>query len=190
MKLKNRYYLLRHGETIYQTKKKHLIYPFPEPSPIKLTGRGQKQIGAAAKKLKGKSIDAIYSSDYFRTRQTSGIVAKELGTRVIFDKRLREINMGVFRGGLLIEYHDFFSDVKQRFTKRVPKGESWNDVKKRLSYFLKDVEKKRERERILIVSHADPLWLLWGVAQGKQNRELLGLRKRISPRPGGLLGPL
>ena len=79
MKLKNRYFLLRHGQTIYQVKKRKMIYPWPEINPIKLTKKGEKQIKKVAKILKNKKIDLIYSSDIYRTKQTARIVAKELG---------------------------------------------------------------------------------------------------------------
>lgn len=89
---------MRHGQTIYQTEKKGWIYPpFPEKPAIKLTKKGEKQIKIAAKKLKKEKIDLIFSSDFFRTRQTVEIVEKELGIRVRFDKRLRDGNLGIYR---------------------------------------------------------------------------------------------
>ena len=75
---KNKYYILRHGETIYQTEKKKMMYPWPESEPVLLTKNGLSQIKKVAKSLKNKKIDLIYSSDASRTRQTAEIVAREL----------------------------------------------------------------------------------------------------------------
>lgn len=167
MKLRNHYFILRHGETIYQTKKKNLIYPpFPEKPPIKLTKKGEKQVKSASRNLKKLGISLIFSSDFFRTRQTAGIVAKYLDIHKInFDKRLRDINLGIYYGRTKSEFYKKFPIYsKVRFYKRPPQGESWLDSRKRVMAFLKDVDKKYRDKTILIVSHGDPLWLLeWAV---------------------------
>lgn len=108
MKFKNHYFLLRHGQTPYQRDedKKGILYPYPEDPPIEITEEGKKQIEEAAEKLKktcpepSRRIDLIFSSDFFRTQQTAGIVSKGLGLEINFDKRLRDLNMGEFHGGL------------------------------------------------------------------------------------------
>ena len=171
--MENEYLILRHGETIYQIKKKNMTYPWPEKSPIKLTKRGQKQIREIAKKLKKEKINLIYSSDVFRTRQTAKIVAKELGLKVIFDKRLRDINLGIYQNRPKKEFYQDFPNLKERFSKKPKGGESWSECKKRILNFLKDIDKKYKDKTILIVSHGDPLWLLEGIVKGMTNQELL-----------------
>lgn len=171
--MNNQYFILRHGETIHQTKKKNMTYPWPEKSPIKLTKRGQKQIREKAKRLKKRKIDLIYSSDVFRTRQAAEIVAKELGLKVIFDKRLWDINLGIYQDRPKKEFYQDFPNPKERFYKKPEKGESWSDVKKRIISFIKEIEKKHRDKTILIVSHGDPLWLLEGAVKGMTNQELL-----------------
>ena len=124
-KLNNSYFILRHGQTIHQTKKKPQIYKWPDKPPVKLTEKGVKQIKKVAKKLKKEKIDLIYSSDIYRTRQSAGIVAKELGLKVKFDKRLRDINLGIYRGGFKKDFYQDFPDPEERFSKKPPRGESW-----------------------------------------------------------------
>jgi broad specificity phosphatase PhoE len=159
--MRNKYFLLRHGETIYQVKKRKMIYPWPEKKPIKLTKNGQKQIKKAAKILKKKKIDLIYSSDIFRTRQTAGIVAKELGKKTLFDKRLRDVNLGIYNGKTKEEFFKYFPrDSRERFYKRPKNGESWSDCQKRMLNFLKETDKKYKGKNILIISHGDPFMLL------------------------------
>ena len=193
MKLKNRYFILRHGQTIYQTEKKDFIYPseakggeermffdyppFPEKPPIKLTKKGEGQIKKIADLLKKKKIHLIYSSDFFRTKQTAGIVARELGLKIIFDKRLRDINLGIYRGGMKEKfYQDFQKYSEKRFYKRPFRGESWSDTRKRMTNFLKDIDKRYKGKKILVISHGDPLWLLEGAAKNWSIEKLLKIK--------------
>jgi isoleucyl-tRNA synthetase len=173
--MNNKYILLRHGETIYQTKKNDFLYPWPD-FVTSLTKRGKNQIEVAADKLKSKNITLIYSSDFLRTRQTAKIVAKKLDLRVKFDKRLRDINWGIYQDGPVEDYCQFFSSKKQKFSKRPPKGESWRDVRKRALDLIKDIEKENKNETVLIISHGDPLWLLIGAMKGLNEDELLKKR--------------
>ncbi|MFC1630042.1 histidine phosphatase family protein [Patescibacteria group bacterium] len=176
-KLKNRYLILRHGETSQQAKRSAYTYKWPDNPPTRLTKRGEKQIREAAKRLEKEGINFMFSSDLFRTRQTSKIVSERLGIKPKFDKRLRDINLGVFSGKLKKDFYKAFPDVKKRFVQRPKNGESWNDVKKRVFEVIKEIEKKHKDKKILIVSHGDPLWLLEGIAKGSIEKELLSVKK-------------
>lgn len=174
MKLKNKYFLLRHGQTIYQTKKKNLVYPRSNKSKVNLTKRGENQVKKAAQELKKQKIDLIFTSDFFRTRQTAKITAKELKLEVNFDKRLRDLDWGVYRGVPKKEVYCYFSrHPGHRFYQRPPQGESWSDCKKRMINFIKEIDKKYKNKNILIISHGDPLWLLEGAVKELTNKELL-----------------
>lgn len=172
--MNNDYFLLRHGETIYQTQKRAWVYDWSKIVP--LTKKGEKQIGAVAKKLKKVKINLIFSSDLFRTQQTAEIVAKELGLKVNFDKRLRDINLGVYQGRKKQEFYKDFPKTEARFSKAPPGGESWQDCQKRLLDFIKEIDQQHQGKKILIVSHGDPLWLLEGAFAGLNNKELLETR--------------
>lgn len=176
--MRNKYILLRHGETIYQAKGSDDLYSRAEQSTLSLTDKGKKQIKIAVEEFNDKKVDLIYSSDYFRTRQTAEIIVKKLGREVKFDKRLRDTNFGIFSGGTGEEYRKFFSSKKQRFSKKIPKGENWRDVKKRVVSFIKDIEKKHKNKTILVISHADPVWLLAGFLKGLTEKELLKRRDK------------
>lgn len=178
MRLKNHYFLLRHGQTVYQTEKSDVLYPNPENPPVELTDEGKRQIESAAKELKNNGINLIFSSPFFRTQQTAEIVAKELGLEINFDARLRDLNIGKFHGGPKEDYKNFFLEKRERFFKRPPGGENWRDVIKRLISFLNEVETKYQGNNILIISHGDPLWLLAGTLKGiKKEEEFLDIRK-------------
>jgi len=171
----NNYFILRHGDTTHHLKNKGMTYFkwLDTNPPVKLTKKGVNRIKIVANKLKKEKINLIYSSDIFRACQTAKIVSKILGIKVIFDKRLREINLGVYHGRPKKELYNDFPRIIERFKKRPLKGESWNDVRKRLKSFLKDIEKKHKNKKILIVSHGDPLWLFEGIIKKMTNKELL-----------------
>lgn len=189
MKLKNRYFLLRHGETIYKAKKKEFTYPpLPKNIAVKLSNKGKKQIKVTAKKLKKAGIDLIFSSDFSRTKQTAKIVDKELGIgKVYFDKRLRDVNLGIYHGRLIKDfYRDFPVDSKNRFNKKPKKGETWNEVRKRMLSVFKEIERRYKRKTILIVSHGDPLWLLEGAIKNWPIAKLLRERQNNYIKVGEL----
>ena len=169
----NKYFILRHGQTAYQSEKKKILYDWPGLNSFPLNEKGEKKIKKEAKKLKNKKIDLIFASDTLRTRQTAEIVAKELGLKINFDQRLRDINFGIYQGREKKEFQKDFPVSLARFEKRVPGGESWSDVKKRVIDFIREIDQRYKGKKILIVSHGDPLWLLEGAMKGLSNQELL-----------------
>lgn len=180
MKLINKYYILRHGLTTYKIKNPELTYPpLAGNLTVKLSNKGKNQIKTVAKRLKKVGIDLIFSSDFYRTKQTAEIVAKTLNIKKIsFDKRLRDVNLGIYHGRPKTTfYRDFPINSKNRFNKKPKNGESWNNVKKRMLNILREIERKYKRRKILIVSHGDPLWLLEGAVENLSLAKLLKKRK-------------
>jgi len=173
----NNYYLLRHGESLRQ--KKNIAVCFPEKIHCPLTKKGIEQIKISAKELNTKKIDVIFASDLLRTKETAQIVAKETGSPLIFDKRLREFDVGIFNGKSPKLIHDYFREsLEMRFKKKVPKGESYSDVKKRIYDFLKEVDQKHANKNILIVSHEAILSLTEATAEGISNEKFFEFRKK------------
>ena len=175
--MNNTYFILRHGQTIYQAEQRGIIYPWPEVSPILLTKEGEKQAKEAAEELGKKNIDLIYSSDASRTRQTAGIVNKEIEVEIILDPRLRDIDLGIHKGHPVEEYWQSFSNQEEKLFKRPPQGESWDDVRKRMVGFLEEIDKKHKDKRILIVSHKGPLWFLEVTIKGLDNEKLFEMKQ-------------
>jgi len=176
--LKNRYFLLRHGKTIHQTEKKDITYNYPDDNPAcVLLEQGIKEVQLAGEILKGKNIDLIFSSDILRTRQTVKIVAELINydiEKIVYDKRLRDINWGIFGGKSEEKAWAYYNnDMIKKFEQSVPQGESWNQCRERMVEVLKEIEDSFENKNVLIVSHEDPLWLLEGYMRGKSNEELI-----------------
>ena len=174
LKLKNKCFLLRHGESPINLK--GLVSCWPEKIYSPLTRKGVKQIKEAAKKLRKEKINLIFSSDILRTKQTAKIVAKELGLKIRFNKRLRDVKLGIFNGKHINEAGKFWVKkgeklssleyYKRRFTIAPPGGENYVDIEKRTAAFLRDVEKKYRGKNILVVGHKRPLSLLEKMVYG------------------------
>ncbi len=170
MQLNNKYYILRHGEALSNVK--GIISSWPEKINNPLTENGVAQIEKVAQKLKntyaeqGQSINLIFSSDLLRTEQTAEIIKKEIGIKIEFDERLREIDFGAFSSGPTAEFEKYFKNNLERIERAVPNGESYNDVFKRMADFFEEINKKYKDENILIVSHQAPLFLLEGYIKG------------------------
>ena len=173
IKLKNHYFILRHGETNWEHS--DICYPLNNKISVVLSEQGISQIKLVAESLKKESIDLILSSDYLRTKQAAEIAAKVLNLKVIIDARLGDTNIGNYYGKPKAEFYNEFPNPIQRFELGPKNGESWNDVKKRLTVFLKEVEEKYQDKNILIVGHGDSLWLFDGLIKESTNQELLDI---------------
>jgi len=167
MKPNNQYFILRHGESTRNVEKRASCWPEKIKSP--LTEKGIKQIKKAAKELKKKKIDLIFSSDLLRTKQTAEIVSKEIRVKIKLDKRLREVNVGILNNKPIDEIGRFWDKerklspaehYKKRFKIAPDNGENYIQLEKRMFDFFKEMEKKYEGKNILIVSHQRPLTLL------------------------------
>jgi len=167
MKLKNKYFLLRHGESLKNVKNFESCWP--EKIRVPLTKKGEKQAREVVKNIKRKKIDLIFASDILRTKQTAEIVGKKLNLKPILDKRLREIGLGIFNGMSTSQFGDFWNQGRKlspldyysnRFELAPPGGETYKEIESRLASFIKEIEKRYQGKNILIVSHERPLTLL------------------------------
>jgi isoleucyl-tRNA synthetase len=172
--LRNRYFLVRHGHSLRQVK--NVAMCWPEKMPFPLTKRGQKEASLLARKLKEYTIDFIFASDLLRTKQTANIIAKETGAKVLFDKRLREYNVGSFNGKDPRKAWEYLQQKGDIVYTKLPKGESIADLARRMYTFLQALDKKYSNKNIVIVSHELPLTLLEGVLQGFPLKKILEYR--------------
>jgi broad specificity phosphatase PhoE len=171
MKLSNNYFILRHGEAI--SNRDGIISCWPEKKKNPLTERGKKEVRKIIAKLKKEKIDLIFSSDVLRCKETAQMATERLGLKVNFDKRLREVNVGIFNGRPIEEWNDYFKNWVEKFTKRAPGVENRRDIKERIVDFIKDIDKKYKGKNILIVSHEGPLIILQGAIKGFSEEEMI-----------------
>lgn len=162
----NQYMVVRHGEaeTNHAGRVNH-----DDSIPAALTEAGEAAVRETAQKLKDKGITKIICSPLKRTQQTATLIAEAVGIApgdIVLEERIREINFGVFNGKTVDEYHAFFETSKHLIEERPEGGESWHDVKRRVGEFLYEIEEKHENERILIVTHDSPAFMLSCAAAG------------------------
>jgi len=172
MILNNKYYIMRHGQTIYQKENRQINYFADENPFITLTEEGREMVEKTAQTMKGAGIDLIFSSRYTRTKETAEIAAKILGIKKInYDERLIDINLGVFMGKPMEDSHGFYLKGETVFSNKPEGGESWSDILERVKGFLDELEKQYQGKNILIISHADPIWLMAGYLRGFKKKE-------------------
>jgi isoleucyl-tRNA synthetase len=175
----NKYFTMRHG---FAEHNKHNISSSNiKNDNYKILPRGKREIFKAAKRLKKEKIDLIFSSDFLRCKETAFFIAENLGIpkeNVIFDERLRDVNVGIFDGKPDAEYHKYFSSTLEKFTKTPPQGENLMELKNRVSQFLHEIESKYKEKNILIVSHEYPIWMLFAGASGMTSEEAVAIKNK------------
>ncbi|MEM0473231.1 MAG: histidine phosphatase family protein [Candidatus Aenigmatarchaeota archaeon] len=142
-------FIIRHGQT--DANVKEIMQGWLD---LKLNDKGIKQAKLLAKRLKKEKIDAFYSSDLKRAVMTAEEVLKYHNKRLVKTSLLRELNFGYLEG---ISYEKYVETFKcyclKRHEFRNPKGESYEDLKKRVNIFLKDVLRKHKNQNVAIFAH-------------------------------------
>lgn len=119
---------------------------------VGLSELGSRQAAELREQTKEKSFDIIYCSDLKRTRDSAKL-AFEGRAPIIPDARLRECNYGVFNA----KPSTIVEPLQEKcINSRFPEGESYEDVKERISKFLDDIKKNHDGQHIAIVSHKAP----------------------------------
>ena len=113
-------YLVRHGETDWNVKK--IIQGHKQSI---LNKNGKDQAKKLAKHFQNIHIDAIFSSDLLRAKQTAEIVALEKKLAVTTSHLLRERSYGQHEGKLRDHYYNEVKDLLETF-KKLSKKEKWN----------------------------------------------------------------
>jgi isoleucyl-tRNA synthetase len=171
----NKYFVMRHGESISNTKNEISAITGANDS---LTEKGEQQVSDSAKFLKKEKIDVIITSPFLRTKQTAEIIAKEIGFEgeIIEDSRIGEMQVSDWNGKTWREYISQFTR-QERFEKHIGNAENWEDVHQRAAGFMFDIDKKYENKNILIVSHGGPVTLIMYAALGLTNKELVASKQ-------------
>lgn len=160
IKPENNFFVMRHGAADHNIKGLIASGPETEHHASNLTEEGIEAVKNQAQLLKKEGIDFIFTSPYKRAKETARIISKATKAKIIEDKRLAEINTGIFNWKTIKEYDSFFDDPLERFTKAPALGESLNDLRKRVFSFVDEVNRQYSGKNILIVGHGDPLWMI------------------------------
>jgi probable phosphoglycerate mutase len=127
-----------------------------------LSERGLKQAELLGRALEKEKIDVIYSSPLKRTYQTAQEIAKRQGLEIIEDRRIIEIDHGVWSGMLVEEVKERFPEdfrmwLEEPHRVKFEGGESLQDVFKRVKDFLEFIREKHWGQTVAIVSHTVPI---------------------------------
>lgn len=154
-------YLVRHGET--EGNKAGILQGHSD-TPLSLVGRRQAE--RTGESLSTVKFDAVYASDLGRARETAEEIMKRQSCRLVLDRRLREINLGLFQGHTDAECRSLWPAEhaaynRDRLNYRRPGGESYRDVRDRLAAALADImswhEDTEVDHTVAIVSHGGVL---------------------------------
>jgi probable phosphoglycerate mutase len=147
-------YLIRHAEAegnLYRRIQGHYDGD--------ITETGKRQIEALSHRFKNIQIDALYASDLQRTQKTAGAILKhhsELSLNI--DPRLKEIGLGIWEdqpwGNASFDYPEqmlLFGTNPEKW--HIEGGESFVDLKIRITEVINELAEKHKGQTIACVSH-------------------------------------
>src|SRR5262245_46711037 len=147
--------IARHGETDWNRERRWQGHADPP-----LNDLGREQACALAERLRADPLDAIYSSDLARARETAEIVGRRLG----IDARLREVDVGEWSGLTTPELERLHPDGlrRRRFGGTGwERGESYAAMGARVVEALRDIAATNAGRRVLVVTHGGPMCSIW-----------------------------
>lgn len=179
----NRYFAMRHAEA--QMNALNLSSTdFEKQKDNHLTESGKKTAHAYALEHKTDGFNLIVVSPFTRAQETAHIIAEVCNIppeAIVTDERLREIGAEAFDGHPVHEYRESFDSVYERFTKSPKGAETFTSVRRRVGEVLYEYEKTHKNNKILFISHGDPLWMLQLVAAGGSAEDIQNFAE---PNPG------
>ncbi len=144
-------YIIRHGETTHN--KTRTIQGHYDSQ---LNRAGVKQAKLIAERLRVVNFDYIYSSDLSRAKNTTKEVAKYQNCPIVYTRKLRERNLGMFENKPRSLYYKFIEErgVKNNIHARLPLGgESYYSLQRRAVNFVAQIYKKHKGQTVLLSTH-------------------------------------
>ena len=141
-------WLIRHAETDWNAEDR-----IQGSIDLPLSAEGRRQAERLAARLAGASFDAAFASDLARARQTGEIALP--GADLRLDRRLRELDYGVFEGKVWSTLNDEDAAMarhwhEDRVGRRIPGGESYGDLVARFEAFRAELP---ARGRVIAFVH-------------------------------------
>lgn len=128
-----------------------------------LSELGVRQSVELKEKIKDKKFDVVFCSDLIRAIDSAELTFHG-NVPIISDKRLRECNYGEYNAKL----SSFVEPLQDKFIKeKFPRGESYEDVKVRVTDFLNFLKNNYDGKNVAIVSHKGPQLSLEVLLNGK-----------------------
>ncbi len=167
---------IRHGQSNYNLK--DLCNSRPDPK-VRLTPLGHRQVREAAEKLKREKIDVIYISELYRAKQTAKAINAFHRVPVFVDGRLNDRAIGC-EGKPVSNFYAWLAPRKNPWTAVPVGGESYEQMKKRLAAFLRDLA-KQDYKTVLIATHLPILKAARGYFKKLTNEKMDSLSEAQVP---------
>jgi broad specificity phosphatase PhoE len=157
-------FLARHGESDWNAARRwqgHADRP--------LTAAGRVQAEALAERMARIELDAVYSSDLRRARETAEMVARRRGIAVRALPDLREVDVGSWSGLTRAEAEERFPEAFRRWLAGGPgweDGESYQEMSARIERAVHGIAADHPDGRVLVVSHGGPIRAVHALALG------------------------
>ncbi|MFZ0886906.1 MAG: histidine phosphatase family protein [Candidatus Binataceae bacterium] len=156
--------MVRHGESVGNRERRFTTTPATLP----LTDTGRRQALEAGRRIAQLfSPHLVISSPFARARDTAGIIAEVLGLPLEIEHALHERDMGEFAGELYdaMLTHSAF-DPARPWLWKPPRGESFEDVKRRTAPVLDRLAIEHGGREVIVVSHGGVMMSLWAHVTG------------------------
>jgi broad specificity phosphatase PhoE len=156
--------IARHGQSDWNQEKRwqgHADRPLSE--------RGHEQAQALAERLAHIELDAVYSSDLQRARDTAAVVAENQGLELHQLPELREVDVGSWSGLTRAEAEERFPDGFARWRDGYPgwkDGETYEAMTDRVLGAVDRIAAEHDGGRVLVVSHGGPIRAIHAAALG------------------------
>jgi broad specificity phosphatase PhoE len=156
--------LARHGESDWNRSKQWQGF-----ADRPLTDLGREQAAELARRLDETELDAVYSSDLQRARDTAEIVARTKGLTVQTTPDLREVDVGSWSGLTRAEAEARYPEQYARWLRG---GEGWDDgetyeqLGARVVRAIRRIATEHEGERVLVVAHGGTIRAVHAAALG------------------------
>ncbi|MEO5312818.1 MSMEG_4193 family putative phosphomutase [Pseudarthrobacter sp. CC12] len=147
--------LVRHGET----PTTGTVLPGRAPG-LHLSERGRAQADAAAGRLAGLPVEAVYSSPLERARETAEPTAARTGRPVTEEAGLLECDFGDWTGAALAglaALPEWQTVQHNPSAFRFPNGEGFSGMQARMVATLDDLRAAHRGGVVVCFSHADPI---------------------------------
>jgi probable phosphoglycerate mutase len=157
--------LVRHGETDWNLERRWQGHADPG-----LNDTGRRQAVELAARFASTSVDALYSSDLARARETADVIGESLGLPVSLDPRLREVDVGEWSGLTTAEIelrHPDGLERRRRGGTGWTNGESYEAMGERVLEALRAIASSHPAGRVVVVTHGGPLCSVWLAAGGE-----------------------
>ncbi len=141
-----------------------------------LTDRGWRQVKALERRFEGVRIDAVYSSDLYRTRATASAIYKPRNLPLQTRKDLREIYVGDWEqrtwGDIARRTPEAMADFGSRMDCwSIPGAETPAQVLARVRAAMEEIARENPGKTVAVVSHGYAIRLLLANLQGISLRD-------------------